>query len=102
MGEFLAFTTVFIGIPIALFITIAYIAIIPAEFAKIAQEKGYSYGLYWFYVFVFGIAGMLLVIALPKKDNNCKSVPKTSQCPKCRASIKAGDLFCINCGVKLT
>ncbi len=52
---------VIIGILIYLVIA----AVIAAEFADIAQMKGHAGKKYFWYTFLFGPAGMLMVIALP-------------------------------------
>ena len=39
-----------------------------SEFSKIAKQKGYSDGKYYWYCFLFGIVGYLLVIALQNKN----------------------------------
>lgn len=41
--------------------------IMATEFQEIAKEKGYPQSKYFWYVFLFGIVGCLLVIALPNK-----------------------------------
>ena len=37
------------------------------EFKKIAELKGYGGGKYFWFTFLFGIVGMLMVVALPNK-----------------------------------
>ena len=39
-----------------------------SEFSKIAKQKGYSDGKYYWFCFLFGVAGYLLVIALQNKN----------------------------------
>jgi len=41
---------------------------IAMEFEAVANQKGYSESKYFWYPFLFGIAGYLLVIALPPKE----------------------------------
>ena len=40
---------------------------ISVEFAKAAEEKGFGFSKYFWYTFVFGLAGILLIIALPNR-----------------------------------
>ena len=49
-------------------IVIAIGAFIASEFGNIAEDKGYDRIKYFWCTFLFGIAGMLMVIALPKKE----------------------------------
>lgn len=42
-------------------------AIIASEFQSIATEKGYDVTRYFWFTFLFGVLGMLMVIALPDK-----------------------------------
>ena len=42
--------------------------LIASEFLKVAKQKGYSDGKYYWYCFLFGITGYLLVIALQNKN----------------------------------
>lgn len=42
--------------------------IIASEFRKIAAEKGFDEGKYFWYPFLFGIIGCLLVVALPDRN----------------------------------
>ena len=51
--------------------------VIATEFAAIASEKGYDDSKYLWYTFLLGIAGMLLVIALPDRTNDCDIVEET-------------------------
>ena len=50
-----------IGIIIALIINF----FVAGEFANIAEMKGYHGNVYFWFTFLFGIAGMLMVVALP-------------------------------------
>ena len=47
--------------------------IICKEFYAVANQKGYNDKKYFWYGFLFGLAGYLLVIALPNKNNLNKS-----------------------------
>lgn len=62
------FLNVAILVLIVVFIIDYFIA---CEFRQIASDKGYSdcAGKYFWYVFLTGIPGMLLVIALPDKND---------------------------------
>lgn len=56
---------------------------IAAEFANIADAKGYAGTKYGIYTFFFGIVGMLMVVALPQVKNQTKkgesSTPSASK-----------------------
>lgn len=41
-----------------------------SEFYAVAKEKGYSDICYFWYAFLFGVVGYLLIIALPNKNAN--------------------------------
>ena len=42
--------------------------LIASEFLNVAKQKGYSDGKYYWFCFLFGVAGYLLVIALQNKN----------------------------------
>lgn len=44
--------------------------IIAQQFANIAEMKGYAGNAYFWFTFVFGLAGMLMVIALPAQTES--------------------------------
>ena len=52
--------------------------IIASEFRKIAEQKGYDGEKYFWYTFLFGICGMLMVVALPDK-NSARNATKTDR-----------------------
>lgn len=58
-----------LGVIIALVIS----AIIAACFADVAREKGFEESHYFWLCFIFGIAGYLLVVALP--DRKIRTAP---------------------------
>ena len=45
-----------------------------ADFYFVAKEKGYYSMKFFWYVFLFGLPGYLLVIALPDRGNEEKNV----------------------------
>ena len=47
--------------------------VLAGEFYSIANDKGYDNQKYLWYCFLFGIAGYLMVIALPKKEKIAKA-----------------------------
>ena len=55
-----------IGILIA-FVYFLFVGIIASWFSEAAREKGYSGAKYFWICFFFGVAGQLLVIALPDR-----------------------------------
>lgn len=58
-------------IAVLIIVVLVVDALFGSEFQKIADEKGYGdSNKYFWYTFLFGIYGMLLVIALP--DRNLK------------------------------
>ena len=86
---------------------------IAEEFSKIAEMKGHDDAKYFWYTFIFGIIGMLMVVALPQittpkasslppaenlfakiKATNTGSTVK--RCPECGDIIKNGR--CEMCG----
>ena len=58
--------------------------IISHEFASIAADKGYSESRYFWYCFIFGIFGYLMVIALP--DRGHANVPTSPATPAPQAA----------------
>ena len=57
-----------------LYILIAVVAIIinvviASKFAEIAEMKGHEHDTYFWFTFIFGVIGMLMVIALPDMSN---------------------------------
>ena len=44
--------------------------IIAQQFANIAEMKGHAGNVYFWFTFVFGLAGMLMVIALPAQEES--------------------------------
>lgn len=69
-----------IGIIIALIIDY----LIAKKFEDIAEMKGHIGSPYFWYTFIFGLIGMLMVIALPvkEKENSYKSTSTTLPPPK--------------------
>ena len=59
MGTFLTVFLIFIILIINFFVA--------TEFSSIAEEKGYESKSYFWYTFLLGIVGMLMVIALPDR-----------------------------------
>lgn len=93
-------------IVLSVIFAIVYTCIIPAEFADIARKKGYSYGKYWWYTFLFNIVGILLVMALPQKELDPREKEKMYKkrnfhCSSCNARIEYGLDECPDCGRKL-
>ena len=80
---------------------------IATEFAQIAEMKGYYDRRYFWFTFLFGIAGMLMVVALPLKDNKTtqytETEPKNKQKYRCDKCGYEGcyDLNCPKCGSSL-
>lgn len=61
---------IFLGILVALVIGV----IISLEFSNIAADKGYVGDKYFWYPFLFGIFGMLIVVALPDRGTKALNV----------------------------
>lgn len=57
-------------ITIAAIIVLIIAFIIAIEFQEVATAKGYTSSKYFWYTFLFGIFGCLLVIALPDQRHN--------------------------------
>ena len=94
---------IIVGIVVALAIS----AFIAACFADVAREKGFNDSLYFWMCAIFGIAGYLLVIALPdrkikiapsKTEMNVtsKTAVPTSSLPK--QHVPEGQKVCWACG----
>ena len=49
-------------------IKIIFMVLIPVEADQIARSKGYNTSKFFWYVLIFGTAGLLLVIALPDQN----------------------------------
>lgn len=59
---------------VAFLVLVLIVAFITAnEFQEVANEKGYNSSKYFWYVFLLGIVGCLLVIALPDRKHNCET-----------------------------
>jgi len=77
-------------------------------FNDAAEKKGYSDRNYGIICFFTGIAGMLLVIALPdrSKQTNPAELPEQDDngvvCPSCGAANDSESNFCKECGTRLT
>lgn len=54
---------------IAVFVALWIWWLIADEFSTIAKYKGYTDSKYFWYCFLFGLVGYLMVIALPAKKN---------------------------------
>ena len=98
-------------------VALIILAVIAAQFGSIAEMKGHSSRTYFWFTFLFGIAGMLMVIALPvvevkseahkitapppQKDifasvRDKESANSIKRCPDCGDIIKSGG--CEMCG----
>lgn len=66
---------VFILIGIA---ALAFLCLIAKEFANVAKEKGYSQKKYFWYSFLLGIIGYLLVVALPDRGKKQERIVVTA------------------------
>lgn len=68
MGSYDTFGfAIFLEIVAGTMLTIAVDYLIAKEFEHVATEKGYEGKRYFWYSFILGLVGYLLVIALPKK-----------------------------------
>ncbi len=59
----------YILICVASLIALIAHVIISLEFGRIAKEKGFDRSKYFIYTLLFGIAGVLMVFALPDRGN---------------------------------
>ena len=109
-----------LGVAIALVIDY----VVARKFADIAEMKGHIGDTYFWFTFLLGVIGMLMVVALPsgnttnsrtemKKSNNVTdavvaSIPKATNqgdyktCPKCGMKLNKKDKECWSCGQSLT
>jgi hypothetical protein len=94
---------IIVGIVVALAIS----AFIAACFADVAREKGFNDSLYFWMCAIFGIAGYLLVIALPDRkikiapaQSEMHTAPTTaaSQRPLSKQHVPEGQKVCWACG----
>lgn len=92
-----------LGVIIALVIS----AIIAACFADVAREKGFEESHYFWLCFIFGIAGYLLVVALPdrkirttpfKPEMKTASANPVSPKPMPKQNVPNGQKACWACG----
>ncbi len=67
-------------IPIAIAIIISYIA--ASAFDEIAVSKGYKQKSYFWYCFWLGLAGWLMVVALPDRSTTGVGPAASNQLPK--------------------
>ena len=97
---------ILLGLLIYLFIS----WLIAQEFEEIAAKKGYTDKKYFWYSFLFGIAGYLMVVALsvreieetPETKNNAttlqdKTPSGIKQCPSCGVHHDADFNVCPSC-----
>ena len=110
-----------LGVVIALVIDY----VVAKKFADIAEMKGHEGDTYFWFTFLLGVVGMLMVVALPngnttsnrpevKKSNNMTTpvIAAPSQktanqgdykiCPKCGMKLNKKDKECWSCGQSLT
>lgn len=71
---------------IILIVIIVISLILANEFYSIAKIKGYTQAKYFWYCFLFGIFGYLLIIALPNRiknlnDDNKKNIIQSDDLP---------------------
>lgn len=66
---------VFIAIVFYVFVAL----ILAAEFSKVASEKGYTSKKYYWICLLLGIAGYILVCALPDRGNAASAAPVVSE-----------------------
>lgn len=86
----------------------AGLAFIPA---KMARDKGYSYGGFWcLSFFVSFIVGIIVAVCITDKNEFVRRDEYNQQrayttygsyCPNCGGAMREGDLFCAKCGSKV-
>lgn len=74
--------------------------LIAKEFRDIAEDKGYSDKKCFWYCFLFGIPGYLMVIALPNlNEHSVTEVPGSEKSLQAKeGSVPAGSWRCPDCG----
>ena len=95
--------------------------VIAKKFADIAEMKGHEGNTYFWFTFLLGVVGMLMVIALPveTKDENHKTelppakdiwakvqanvanAQATKRCPHCLEMVKVVSNKCEMCGKEI-
>ena len=91
--------------------------VIAKKFADIAEMKGHEGNTYFWFTFLLGVVGMLMVIALPvetknENDNTAKDIWKkvqtnvanaqaTKRCPHCLEMVKVVSNKCEMCGKEI-
>ena len=66
---------------LGIIIAIAIDYIIAKQFAAIAEMKGHNGDTYFWFTFIFGIIGMLMVVALPAETNGNGGKTTSTQLP---------------------
>jgi len=84
---------------VATLIFTALIALIPA---KIASDKGRSFGLWWFFGFMIWIVAFPASLIIKKDEKVIAEQEGLMKCPKCMEwGIKKGATTCKYCGSQI-
>jgi hypothetical protein len=83
----------------------ALLGLIPANIAK---KKGYSFGLWWLFGFLFFIIAIIVALVMKDKTKEAPAAlnvnvtpPGMVKCPHCSENIKPGMATCPYCAEKL-
>jgi len=83
----------------------ALLGLIPANIAK---KKGYSFGLWWLFGFLFFIIALIVALVMKDKTQGATLAqasnlppPGMVKCPHCSENIKPGMAACPYCAEKL-
>jgi len=83
----------------------ALLGLIPANIAK---KKGYSFGLWWLFGFLFFIVALIVALVMKDKTQTAPAIqasnlppPGMVKCPHCNENIKPGMAACPYCAEKL-
>ncbi|MGB9005924.1 MAG: zinc ribbon domain-containing protein [Candidatus Aminicenantales bacterium] len=84
----------------------ALLGLIPANIAK---KKGYSFGLWWLFGFLFFIIALIVALVMKDKTKGAPAAlnvsttppPGMVKCPHCKENIKPGMATCPYCAEKL-
>jgi len=92
----------------AMIIGLIFAALLGLIPANIAKKKGYSFGLWWLFGFLFFIIAIIVALVMKDKTKEAPAAlnvnvtpPGMVKCPHCSENIKPGMATCPYCAEKL-